>query len=38
MNKDLAQFPSTKNKTELDNDYKKLYIRTDTTIAERLKT
>ena len=38
MNKNLVQFPFTKSKAELDNNYKKLYIRTDSTIAERLKT
>ena len=38
MNKNLVQFPFTKSKAELDNNYKKLYIRTDSTIAERLET
>ena len=38
MNKNLAQFPFTKRKTELDKNYKKLYMRTDSPIPERLKT
>ena len=38
MNKNLAQFPFIKSKTELYNNYKKLFIRTDTPIAEQLKT
>ena len=38
INKNVAQFPFTKSKTEFDNNYKKLYGRTKSPVAERLKT
>ena len=37
MNKNLVQFSFTKSKAELDNSYKKLCTKTNSSVAERLK-